>query len=68
MQLQYAFFRSKVGGWDEEDQRNNRQGEWDVVHEQTGEVYVGAVNRIYKLSGNLTLLRAHVTGPVDEIP
>lgn len=26
MQLQYAFFRSKVGGWDEEDQRNNREG------------------------------------------
>ncbi|XP_053768498.1 plexin-A1 [Desmodus rotundus] len=37
-----------------------------VVHEQTGEVYVGAVNRIYKLSGNLTLLRAHVTGPVED--
>lgn len=37
-----------------------------VVHEQTGEVYVGAVNRIYKLSGSLTLLRAHVTGPVED--
>uniref|UniRef100_A0A8C8ZXI0 Plexin-A1 n=1 Tax=Prolemur simus TaxID=1328070 RepID=A0A8C8ZXI0_PROSS len=37
-----------------------------VVHERTGEVYVGAVNRIYKLSGNLTLLRAHVTGPVED--
>lgn len=31
MQLQYAFFRSKVGGWDEEDQRNNRQGEWEEL-------------------------------------
>ncbi|CAM5125892.1 unnamed protein product [Eretmochelys imbricata] len=37
-----------------------------VVHNKTGEVYVGAVNRIYKLSNNLTLLRAHVTGPVDD--
>uniref|UniRef100_A0A8C9Q939 Sema domain-containing protein n=1 Tax=Spermophilus dauricus TaxID=99837 RepID=A0A8C9Q939_SPEDA len=37
-----------------------------VVQEQMGEVYVGAVNRIYKLSGNLTLLRAHVTGPVED--
>ncbi|ELK30596.1 Plexin-A1 [Myotis davidii] len=37
-----------------------------VVHEQTGEVYVGAVNRIYKLSGNLTLLRTHETGPVED--
>nr|XP_020836830.1 plexin-A1 isoform X2 [Phascolarctos cinereus] len=37
-----------------------------VVHSKTGEVYVGAVNRIYKLSSNLTLLRTHVTGPVDD--
>ncbi|XP_065264746.1 plexin-A1 isoform X1 [Emys orbicularis] len=37
-----------------------------VVHNKTGVVYVGAVNRIYKLSNNLTLLRAHVTGPVDD--
>uniref|UniRef100_A0A5F8H7Z4 Plexin-A1 n=1 Tax=Monodelphis domestica TaxID=13616 RepID=A0A5F8H7Z4_MONDO len=37
-----------------------------VVHNKTGEVYVGAVNRIYKLSSNLTLLRTHVTGPVDD--
>ncbi|XP_074862058.1 plexin-A1 isoform X1 [Carettochelys insculpta] len=37
-----------------------------VVHNKTGDVYVGAVNRIYKLSNNLTLLRAHVTGPVDD--
>nr|XP_020139144.1 plexin-A1-like [Microcebus murinus] len=37
-----------------------------VVHAQTGDVYVGAVNRIYKLSGNLTLLRTHVTGPVED--
>uniref|UniRef100_A0A8B9FMY7 Plexin-A1 n=1 Tax=Amazona collaria TaxID=241587 RepID=A0A8B9FMY7_9PSIT len=37
-----------------------------VVHNKTGEVYVGAVNRIYKLSSNLTLLRTHVTGPVED--
>lgn len=37
-----------------------------VVHNKTGEVYVGAVNRIYKLSNNLTLLRTHVTGPVED--
>ncbi|XP_069822831.1 plexin-A1 isoform X2 [Dendropsophus ebraccatus] len=37
-----------------------------VVHNKTGEVYLGAVNRIFKLSSNLTLLRTHVTGPVDD--
>lgn len=37
-----------------------------VVHNNTGEVYLGAVNRIFKLSSNLTLLRTHVTGPVDD--
>uniref|UniRef100_A0A2K6EKL2 Plexin A1 n=1 Tax=Propithecus coquereli TaxID=379532 RepID=A0A2K6EKL2_PROCO len=45
-------------------------GDWAlthlVVHQRTGEVYVGAVNRVYKLSGNLTLLRAHVTGPLED--
>lgn len=35
-----------------------------VVHNKTGEVYVGAVNWIYKLSSNLTKLRNHMTGPV----
>ncbi|KAI7794358.1 putative plexin-A1-like [Triplophysa rosa] len=35
-----------------------------VVHNKTGEVYVGGVNWIYKLSSNLTKLRNHVTGPV----
>uniref|UniRef100_A0A8B9ZH66 Plexin A1 n=1 Tax=Anas platyrhynchos TaxID=8839 RepID=A0A8B9ZH66_ANAPL len=33
---------------------------------RTFPVYVGAVNRIYKLSNNLTLLRTHVTGPVED--
>ncbi|XP_035377118.1 plexin-A1 isoform X3 [Electrophorus electricus] len=37
-----------------------------VVHNKTGEVYVGAVNWIYKLAGNLTKLRSHVTGPVVD--
>ncbi|CDQ83425.1 unnamed protein product [Oncorhynchus mykiss] len=37
-----------------------------TVHSRTGEVYVGAVNRIFKLSANLTELRSHMTGPVDD--
>ncbi|XP_051962404.1 plexin-A1-like [Xyrauchen texanus] len=37
-----------------------------VVHNKMGEVYVGAVNWIYKLSSNLTKLRSHVTGPVVD--
>uniref|UniRef100_A0A8C7PFT2 Plexin A3 n=1 Tax=Oncorhynchus mykiss TaxID=8022 RepID=A0A8C7PFT2_ONCMY len=37
-----------------------------TVHSRTGEVYVGAVNRVYKLSANLTELRSHMTGPVDD--
>ncbi|XP_027873927.1 plexin-A1-like isoform X1 [Xiphophorus couchianus] len=39
-----------------------------VVHNKTREVYLGAVNWIYKLSGNLTKLRSHVTGPVTDNP
>ncbi|XP_063811395.1 plexin-A2 isoform X1 [Pseudophryne corroboree] len=37
-----------------------------TVHQSTGAVYVGAVNRIYKLSGNLTLLVSHNTGPGED--
>ncbi|KAM4663711.1 plexin-A3 [Discoglossus pictus] len=37
-----------------------------AVHKHTGEVYLGAVNRVYKLSENLTELRSHVTGPIDD--
>lgn len=41
--------------------------EWSLnhltVHQSTGALYVGAVNRIYKLSANLTLLVSHDTGP-----
>uniref|UniRef100_A0A4W3GVX0 Plexin-A2 n=1 Tax=Callorhinchus milii TaxID=7868 RepID=A0A4W3GVX0_CALMI len=36
------------------------------VHRTTGDVYVGAVNRIYKLSSNLTLLLVHKTGPEED--
>nr|XP_014347985.1 PREDICTED: plexin-A2 isoform X2 [Latimeria chalumnae] len=37
-----------------------------TVHQKSGAVYVGAVNRIYKLSENLTLLVSHKTGPEDD--
>ncbi|XP_059505717.1 plexin-A1-like isoform X2 [Stegostoma tigrinum] len=37
-----------------------------VVHNKTGVVYVGAVDKIYKLADNLTTLRSHVTGPVED--
>lgn len=37
-----------------------------AIHNKTGDVYVGAVNWIYKLSSNLTKLRSHVTGPVVD--
>nr|XP_020648579.1 plexin-A3 isoform X1 [Pogona vitticeps]XP_020648580.1 plexin-A3 isoform X1 [Pogona vitticeps]XP_020648581.1 plexin-A3 isoform X1 [Pogona vitticeps]XP_020648582.1 plexin-A3 isoform X1 [Pogona vitticeps]XP_020648584.1 plexin-A3 isoform X1 [Pogona vitticeps] len=39
-----------------------------AVHHDTGEVYVGAINRIYKLLANLTQLRVHQTGPVPDDP
>ncbi|XP_039655380.1 plexin A3 [Perca fluviatilis] len=37
-----------------------------TVHRRTGEVFVGAVNRVLKLSANLTELRSHMTGPVED--
>ncbi|MBN3297416.1 PLXA2 protein, partial [Amia calva] len=37
-----------------------------TVHQKTGTLYLGAVNRVYKLSGNLTLLVSHNTGPEDD--
>ncbi|XP_041946140.1 plexin-A1-like [Alosa sapidissima] len=44
--------------------------EWGLthlaIHNKTGEVYVGAVNWIFKLSSNLTKLRSHMTGPVVD--
>uniref|UniRef100_A0A8C8S4X1 Sema domain-containing protein n=1 Tax=Pelusios castaneus TaxID=367368 RepID=A0A8C8S4X1_9SAUR len=33
---------------------------------ETGEVFAGAINRIYKLSANLSRLREHQTGPVSD--
>ncbi|CAM4718535.1 unnamed protein product [Leuciscus chuanchicus] len=37
-----------------------------TVHRKSGEVFVGAINRVYKLTANLTELRSHQTGPVDD--
>ncbi|XP_031726702.1 plexin-A1-like [Anarrhichthys ocellatus] len=37
-----------------------------AIHNKTGEVYVGAVNWIFKVSSNLTKLRSHMTGPVVD--
>ncbi|XP_029772013.1 plexin-A1 isoform X1 [Suricata suricatta] len=68
--VQAAAGTPRAGGGPQPAFRTFLASDWGlthlVVHEQTGEVYVGAVNRIYKLSGNLTLLRAHVTGPVED--
>ncbi|XP_061423083.1 plexin-A2-like [Lethenteron reissneri] len=37
-----------------------------AVHERTGAVYVGGVNRVYRLAGDLRLGRAHETGPARD--
>ncbi|XP_074872779.1 plexin-A3 [Carettochelys insculpta] len=37
-----------------------------AVHRETGEVFAGAVNRIYKLAANLSQLRVHQTGPMPD--
>ncbi|KAM8933351.1 plexin-A3 [Pelodytes ibericus] len=37
-----------------------------AVHRHTGEVYLGAVNHVYRLSENLTELRSHLTGPIRD--
>ncbi|XP_043933071.1 plexin-A2 [Protopterus annectens] len=37
-----------------------------TVHQRSGALYVGAVNRIYMLSANLTLLVSHKTGPEED--
>ncbi len=37
-----------------------------TVHRKTGEVFVGAINRVYKLSSNLTEMRSHQMGPVED--
>uniref|UniRef100_A0A8C1RFJ2 Plexin-A3 n=1 Tax=Cyprinus carpio TaxID=7962 RepID=A0A8C1RFJ2_CYPCA len=37
-----------------------------TMHRKTGEVFIGAINRVYKLSANLTEMRSHQTGPVED--
>uniref|UniRef100_A0A672QZM6 Plexin A3-like n=1 Tax=Sinocyclocheilus grahami TaxID=75366 RepID=A0A672QZM6_SINGR len=37
-----------------------------TVHHKTGEVFIGAINRVYRLSANLTEMRSHQTGPVED--
>ncbi|XP_067403019.1 plexin-A3 [Emydura macquarii macquarii] len=37
-----------------------------AVHRETGEVFAGAINRVYKLSANLSQLLVHRTGPVPD--
>ncbi|XP_015249443.1 PREDICTED: plexin A3-like [Cyprinodon variegatus] len=37
-----------------------------TVHQRTGEVFVGAVNRVIKLSPDLVEQKSHVTGPVED--
>ncbi|KAJ3583201.1 hypothetical protein NHX12_034204 [Muraenolepis orangiensis] len=37
-----------------------------TVHQRSGDVFVGAVNKVLKLSANLTELRSHMTGPVED--
>uniref|UniRef100_A0A8C0IYR4 Sema domain-containing protein n=1 Tax=Chelonoidis abingdonii TaxID=106734 RepID=A0A8C0IYR4_CHEAB len=39
-----------------------------VVDEKTGHIYLGAVNRIYKLSNDLKVLVTHQTGPDQDNP
>uniref|UniRef100_A0A674IUA5 Sema domain-containing protein n=1 Tax=Terrapene triunguis TaxID=2587831 RepID=A0A674IUA5_9SAUR len=39
-----------------------------VVDEKTGHIYLGAVNRIYKLSNDLKVLVTHQTGPDEDNP
>ena len=41
----------------------NKRIEKIIVHPQTGDVYVAAVNRIYLLSDSLVKQQEHVTGP-----
>ncbi|KAK2915729.1 hypothetical protein Q8A67_000103 [Cirrhinus molitorella] len=50
--------------------RSFSPSEWGLthlaIHNKTGDVYVGAVNWIYKLDSTLTLLKSHMTGPVED--
>ncbi|CAJ0959645.1 unnamed protein product [Ranitomeya imitator] len=48
------------------------QADWTfnhlVVDERTGHIYLGAINRIYKLSEDLKVLLTHQTGPDEDNP
>uniref|UniRef100_A0AAY5K495 Plexin-A2 n=1 Tax=Esox lucius TaxID=8010 RepID=A0AAY5K495_ESOLU len=52
------------------EKKKRKRREWAfnhlTVHQKTGALYIGAVNRIYKVSANLTLLVSHNTGPADD--
>ncbi|GAB1598516.1 plexin-A4-like isoform X1 [Argonauta hians] len=39
-----------------------------IQHKETGELYVGAVNNLFKLSADLVLLENAITGPADDNP
>ncbi|XP_063782835.1 plexin-A4 isoform X2 [Pseudophryne corroboree] len=48
------------------------QADWTfnhlVVDDRTGHIYLGAINRIYKLSEDLKVLLTHQTGPDEDNP
>ncbi|XP_014769592.1 plexin-A1 isoform X1 [Octopus bimaculoides] len=39
-----------------------------IMHNETGELYVGAVNNLFKLSADLKLMENVITGPADDNP
>ncbi|KAK3610519.1 hypothetical protein CHS0354_008948 [Potamilus streckersoni] len=39
-----------------------------VLDKKTGNVYTGAMNNLYQLSSNLTLIKSATTGPKDDNP
>ena len=47
---------------------NGRPLQHLTIDPSNGEVYVGGVNRIYRLYSNLTLRQAEDTGPVQDSP
>ena len=47
---------------------NGRPLQHLTIDPSNGEVYVGGVNRIYRLYSNLTLRQVEVTGPVQDSP
>ena len=47
---------------------NGRPLQHLTIDNSNGEVYVGGVNRIYRLDSNLTLRQAEDTGPVQDSP